>query len=372
MPLFTHQPSSALRILPRRLGAWLVSLSAALHPGAFAFVMATGIVSNALFLEGDHKLSGLLFGVNALAYPWLAILTILRAFRFPEELWSDLTDPRCVFSFFTLIAANGVFGAGLHLRGDPSDALDLWLLSLPVWAALIYLGFGVYAFRNNARLANVIDGGWLLAIVGTESLVILGTLIAPATGRFGGTVFVLIHMLWGVGIGLYAIYAALLSYRLFYFEVGAGELTPLLWVVMGAAAIGANAGSTLLLAGSAMPSLIAMRPFVEGVTFTLWAWAAFWIPLLMFFGIWKHGVCRMPLTYSPMLWAIVFPLGMFTVTSLRLSLVADFPPLRAISLAMLWISVAAWVTTFLGLAIASWRSLCKFMRPDAVQERPPI
>jgi hypothetical protein len=52
-------------------------------------------------------------------------VTILRAFRFPEEVWSDLTDPRFVFSFFSFIAANGVFGAGLHFRGVQAEALDL-------------------------------------------------------------------------------------------------------------------------------------------------------------------------------------------------------------------------------------------------------
>ena len=365
MPLFDLNPNRTLRVLPRRLGAWTVSLSAALHPGCFAFVMATGIVSNALFLEGYRELSRLLFGVNALAYPWLAVLTILRAYRFPEKLFSDLTNPRFVFSFFTLIAANGVFGVGLHLRGVHREALDLWLVALPVWAVLIYFSFGVYVFRNNEGLANVVQGGWLLAIVGTESLVILGTLIAPSAGEFSRAVFVLIHMLWGLGTGLYAIYVAALSYRLFFVSVSPDDLTPILWVVMGAAAIGVNAGSTLLLTDSAMPSLIAMCPFIEGVTLTLWAWAAFWIPLLALFGIWKHGFCRVPLTYSPDLWAIVFPLGMFTVASLRLSLVADFPSLRAFSLGMMWLSVASWTAAVLGLAITSWRSFLRFMQARA-------
>jgi tellurite resistance protein TehA-like permease len=168
------------------------------------------------------------------------------------------------------------------LRGVRPEALDLWLLSLPVWAVLIYFSFGLYAFRNSAHLADVIDGGWLLAIVATQSLAILGTLIAPSTGGFSRPIFVLVYMLWGLGIGLYAVYVTLLFYRLFYVEVRPDELTPLLWVVMGAAAIGTNAGSTLLLADSSMPSLIATRPFVEGVTLILWAWAVWWIPLLIF------------------------------------------------------------------------------------------
>src|SRR6516165_2941256 len=104
-------------------------------------------------------------------------------------------------------------------------------------------------------------------------------------------------MLWGVGLGLYAIFVALFSYRIFFFEVGPDDITPLLWVVMGAAAISTNAGSTLILTDSGMPFLHSMRPFIDGVTLIMWAWATWWIPLLLLFGIWKHGVCRVPLTY---------------------------------------------------------------------------
>jgi tellurite resistance protein TehA-like permease len=364
MPFFELRPVSTLRDLPRRMAAWIVSLSFSLHPSSFALVMATGIVSNALYLEGYRELSQWLFGLNAIAYPYIALLTLVRAFRLPEAVWADLTDPRFVFTFFTLIASNGVFGSALYSRGVVTEAMELWLLSLPVWAVLMYLSFGVYAFCNTSRLADIVDGGWLLAIVATQSLAILGTLIAPSAGHFSGTILVFVHMLWGIATGLYAIYVALFSYRLFYIEVRPDDLTPVLWVVMGAAAISTNAGSTLLLKGSAMPSLAALRPFVEGVTLILWAWAAWWIPLLLLFGVWKHGICRLPLAYEPALWDIVFPLGMFAVASHRLSLAAEFPPLQALSVAMMWISVAAWCATFLGLAIASWRGFREFLGAD--------
>ena len=36
------------------LRAWLDREVASLHPGCFALVMATGIISNAFFLEGRH------------------------------------------------------------------------------------------------------------------------------------------------------------------------------------------------------------------------------------------------------------------------------------------------------------------------------
>jgi tellurite resistance protein TehA-like permease len=352
-------PTPAARA-PRRLAAWADSRIAGLYPGYFALVMATGIISNALFVEGHREISGLMFAANALAYPWLAALTVARALRHPRALWSDLTNPRLVFAFFTLVAASDVLGLGFHLRGFASVALGLWLFALAAWVLLIYFSFGVLTFLNTAHGANVVHGGWLIAIVGTESLVILGAFVAPSTGGFAPSVFVLIHMLWGVGLGLYAIFITLFAYRIFFFDVGPDDITPLLWVVMGAAAISTNAGSTLILTDSGLDFLQAMRPFLDGITLIMWAWATWWIPLLLLFGIWKHGVCGVPITYTPMLWSLVFPLGMYALASLRLSLAADFAPLRAISETMVWISVAVWTATLGGMLIAIWRSFRDF------------
>lgn len=353
-----------LQLLLRKLGAWSDSQIATLYPGCFALVMATGIISNALFLEGHRAWSAVLFAVNLIAYPWLVFVTILRLLRFRQALRSDLFNPRLVFSFFTIVAGTDVFGVGLHLRGFATAALLLWLFGLFVWFILIYFSFAVLTFLNTAHGANVVHGGWLIAIVGTESLVILGTLIAPAVGDLGRTVFVLIHMLWGVGLGLYGIFIVLFAHRIFFFDVEFDDITPLLWVVMGAAAITTNAGSTLILTESGMPFLQSMRPFIDGVTLIMWAWATWWIPLLLLFGIWKHGVWHVPLAYTPMLWSLVFPLGMYALASLRLSLAADFPPLRAISYSMVWVALAAWIATAVGLVTASRESFRDFERSN--------
>lgn len=352
--------------LVHQLVTWINNEIAALYPGCFALVMATGIISNALFFEGYREWADALFAVNLVAYPSLVLLTILRFGWFSRALWADLINPRLVFSFFTIVAATDVFGIGINLRGFATVALVMWLLALVVWFVLIYFSFAVLIFLNTARGANVVHGGWLIAIVGTESLVILGTIIAPGLGGFSSAVFVLIHMLWGVGLGLYGIFVTLFAYRIFFFDVEPDDITPLLWVVMGAAAITANAGSTLILTDSGMSFLHSMRPFIDGVTLIMWAWATWWIPLLLLFGIWKHGICRAPLTYTPMFWSLVFPLGMYALASLRLSLAADFPPLSSVSHAMVWVALAAWATTGLAFAFASWRSFREFTRSGSV------
>jgi tellurite resistance protein TehA-like permease len=76
-----------------------------------------------------------------------------------------------------------------------------------------------------------------------------------------------------------------------------------------------------------------------------------------------------PLAYTPTLWSLVFPLGMYALASLRLSLAADFLPLLTISRAMVWIALAAWAATAVGLALASWKSLRGEVRSGRVAAR---
>src|SRR5262245_24356361 len=287
--------------------------------------MATGIISNAFFLDGRRGLSDVLLAVNLVAYSWLCVATALRAVHFTAQLRADLANPRLVFSFFTWVAATDVLAMGIDLRGFATVALAMWLAALALWLILIYVGFAVLMFLNKAGGAKVIDGGWLNAIVGTQSLVILGAQVATMPASAGPTVPVLIHILWTVGLGLYGILIVLLSYRMFFVELKPDDVNPQLWVVMGAAAISTNAGSTLVGSNGGLPFLLSIRPFIDGVTLAMWAWATWWIPLLLLLGIWKHGAHRVPLRYTTTLWSMVFPLGMYAVASHRLSLVAEGP-----------------------------------------------
>jgi tellurite resistance protein TehA-like permease len=356
-----HSTDASHTGLPGRLRAWGEREVAALYPGSFALVMATGIISNAFFFEDQRLLSDLLFAVNVVAYPWLLAATLLRAVRYSAALWADLINPRLVFSFFTIVAATDVFGLGIDLRGARGVAAGMWVFALVLWFMLIYFSFSVLVFLNTAHGANVVHGGWLIAIVGTESLVILGIRLAVPMGELAPFIHVLLHMLWGVGLTLYGIFITLFAYRIFFFDVEPDDITPLLWVVMGAAAIATNAGSVLIVTDTGIPFLQSMKPFIDGVTLILWAWATWWIPLLVLFGIWKHGVCRVPFSYTPMFWSMVFPLGMYALASLRLSLAADFAPLRTVSLAMVWIALAVWTLTAWGLVASSWRSVRPFL-----------
>ena len=130
---------SSSRFSPvHQLATWINNEIATLYPGCFALVMATGIISNALFFEGYRGWADALFAVNLVAYPLLIIFTVLRFISFSRALWADLINPRLVFSFFTIVAATDVFGVGINLRGFAIIALLMWLFALAVWFVLIY------------------------------------------------------------------------------------------------------------------------------------------------------------------------------------------------------------------------------------------
>lgn len=343
---------------PRRgAAAWLSHEVRELYPGYFALVMATGIVANALLIDGWPRLSDALLALSVAAFVALALGTIARCLCFPRRVGHDLLDPGLVFTFFTTVAAANVLGLELAVRGDHAIPVGLWLFGFAVWLPLGYFGFALLTFVNTERRADVIHAGWLIMIVGTESLVLLGAHLTPHLGGFERLANVVIYTLWGIGIVLYGVFMAVFSARIFFGAVEPPDMLPLFWVVMGAAAIATNAGSTLIVTPPHMPFLAAMRPFVNGTTLILWAWATWWIPLLAIFGLWRHVVRRHPLTYDPRFWSVVFPLGMYAVATYRLSLAADYPPVLILSQVMVWVAFAAWLATMGALLAAHRRSL---------------
>jgi tellurite resistance protein TehA-like permease len=328
-----------------------------LHPVYFALVMATGITSDSALVLGHEGLATLLFMFNVIAYPWLMFATIARAMLYPRRLWSDLIDPRLVFTFFTIVAASNVFGFQLFRREYLLLATGLWIFALVLSTLLGYFSFAILTIGNSRSRADVIYGGWLVAIVGTESLVLLGVPLAPHLGALTPTVFVGVYVLWGIGVALYGIFATLFSYRLFFKRVRPGEMTPIFWVIMGAAAISTNAGCALLLNDPGMPFLRVLEPFVQGMTLIMWAWSSWWIPLLLLFGLWKYVIHREPLAYHPTLWSMVFPLGMYTMATYRFSLVTHFDALSLVPQITLWAAMVSWFATSAGALLAVWRVL---------------
>jgi tellurite resistance protein TehA-like permease len=323
-----------------------------LPPNIFAIVMATGIVALAVNAAGWPACGRVLFWVGAAAYAVLWFLAAAKAARHRPAVRADLSSHARAPGYFTVVAATGVLGNGSVLLYDsPVAGLVLWAAALVLWTLLSYTILpALIEAEDKPELEKGLSGVWLLTVVATQSICVLGCLVVPhlpsgavAPGLFAALSF------WLVGGMLYLWLIALIFYRVMFRPLSAADLTPPYWINMGAMAISTLGGVSLASAARGSELLTELTPFLKGLTLMFWATATWWLPLLLMLGFWRHVLKRYPLTYDHGFWGAVFPLGMYSVCTFRLAREFGLPFLVPLGDVFAWTSLAAWAATAAGL-----------------------
>jgi len=145
--------------------------------GSFALVMATGIVSIAADLLGLHSLAAILLAINLFAFPALSAVLLLRLAQRPSSFLVELRDGGRGPGLLTIVAGTSVFGDQIRLLTSHQNvAAGLWLGAFAIWVCLIYCLFAAVTLRpTKGPGAGGFDGNWLLTVVATQSLAVLGT-----------------------------------------------------------------------------------------------------------------------------------------------------------------------------------------------------
>jgi len=114
-------------------------------------------------------------------------------------------------------------------------------------------------------------------------------------------------------------------------------------------AISTLAGTMLLAAAERSALLKELTPFIKGLTLLFWSTATLWVPMLVILGVWRHVYRRFPLRYDPLYWGAVFPLGMYTACTYRLTRVMDVGILEIVPKVFVYVALGAWGLTMWGL-----------------------
>jgi tellurite resistance protein TehA-like permease len=239
--------------------------------------------------------------------------------------------------------------------------LILLAIGFVLWGIFIYGVFTVLTVKEiKPPLETGISGVWLVAVVSTQSLSVLSGLLAS---QLAHRVLVLFfsYCMFLIGGMLYILIITLIFYRLLFFQLKPENLTPPYWINMGAVAISTLAGANLILIGQQVEFLDRMIPFTLGLTVFFWSAATWWIPLILLLGVWRYLIRRVGFSYDPQYWGMVFPLGMYTVSTFKLAQAMQLDFLLEIPRYSIYAAILAWTLTFAGFV----RSLFRMFFPPA-------
>lgn len=324
-----------------------------LPPASFNFVMATGILSSAELTFGSQWISTAFLVIAIVGYVVLCILFGARLVRFPARMWADTARPARAFGFFTFVAGSNVLATRLASTGTIAWAEVLAVAGAVAWIAMAYgvLARVVLAPRK-PEPPGAVNGSWLIWVVGTQSVSIAASTLGTALGLAPRVAALAAVSLWAFGALLYLLLMGIILARLVLAPLDPAEATPPYWISMGATAITVLAGAELMLLPQTLPSIVAARSSVEGITLFLWAFGTWWFPFLILLTVWRYWKLAAP-AYEQSLWSMVFPLGMYAVATDTYGRVAALPLLPPIAAAEVWLALVAWLAVGLWMVV-SW------------------
>ncbi|WP_405785267.1 DUF488 family protein [Streptomyces sp. NBC_01378] len=319
-----------------------------LNAGTLAFVMGTGIVSTALYVNGAGTASAVLLWVALAGFAILVPAYGWRLLRRRERFVADLLGPRA-FAFLTLAISSNVLAARLVPDGHTAVAGAFLAFGTLAWVVLDYgIPLALITTLKRGPSLDQVNGTWFLWAVGSESVAVAAASLARVTP--GHALAVLAVVCWAVGLMQYLLTAALVLAR----PVRPEGLMTSVWIFMGAAAIGTLAGVRLieLPAGNTMLP----RPLVIGSSVVLWAFSSWLIPLLLALGVWRHALRRIPLRYELGWWNLVFPVGMYAVTTHELGRSTATSWMTSVGRWEVWVAAVFWAVVFAAMVAAKFRA----------------
>jgi tellurite resistance protein TehA-like permease len=313
------------------------------NPLFFAFVMATGVISTALEMAHYALLSKIFFVLDIVGYGYLIALALFRLIGTPKLFLQEFTNPLELFKWFTFSAGTNILATRFILASEHTVGFVLGVIGALSAFVLVYACF--FLLLRSSELLQAISPLWLLQSIACHSVGIVVTALW-AERALTNPLYLLIGLgFWSFGFFMYLLFMALNIYRVFFLPFTETDPNPAFWTYMGAAAIAVVDGSYFITLEHVPLFVEAIKPYLSGMVFLLWTWGTAWIPILVIMMIWKYSATKLPIRFEPSLWAMVFPLGMYTVATDAIAESLHLDMLTTTVPHWLWISILAWLMT---------------------------
>ena len=231
----------------------------------------------------------------------------------------------------------------------------LWIAASILLLIIVYAVFAAFTVKDEKpSLAEGLHSGWLVAVVAMQGVATLGAQMMQAFPAHTQEIAFVSLVLWSAGGMLYIWMVSLIFYRYTFFPLKPMDLKAHYWINMGAMAISALAGAMIARFSSGIPLIEGLVPFIKGFTLFYWATATWWFPMLVILAVWRHAYKKLPFTYDPLYWGMIFPLGMYTTCTFRLAEMMKLTFLEWIPKYFVFVALVAWLL----ISLAMLQSLC--------------
>lgn len=330
-------------------------------PNWFAVTMGTGIVAIAL---GQFPQAPLLHDVGAML--WLTNIGLFGLCTF-AYLAKWVLYPRAARALFAhpfasmflgcipmglATIVNGLlsYGVAMFGPGAVSLAVTLWIVDT-LLSVVIGLVVPFMMFTRQDHAIEEMSAVWLLPVVACEVAAVSACLLMPHVADAGTQLGLLVAamVLWACSVPLALGILVILFLRLVLHKLPPAAMAATSWLALGP--IGTGALGLALMAAEAGPVLAAngLSAYGNGIAAAsllgavlLWGYGLWWMAMaIALTGRYlRHG---MPFNMG--WWGFTFPLGVYTVATLKLAALLGFSPLArfgeglTVALVLIWVLV---------------------------------
>ncbi len=286
--------------------------------------MGTGIVSNALSLDGQETISRVLLGLTVVIWVALATMLPVRLVRDHARFRTEAGTPAAL----TSVAGTAVLGTRFALLGWTWAAGPLFAIALILWCSFMV------PVLANWRTPTV--GSSLVLTVSTESLAVF----AAALSVREHSQWLLFAALAPFALGLVFYVFVISRFDLRQLGLGHGDH----WVAGGALAISALAAGRITLAAKALGVLGSGGGGPRDLAAGLWVLTMLWLPVLLL-----AEVLRPRLRYELRRWLTVFPFGMYAACSFVVGTAIHAGAATSFARVWVWVALAVWTAVFVAM-----------------------
>ena len=355
-------------------------------PNWFAATMGTGILAIALSqLPGAgpvlRQAAEALWLLNIGLFALFTALYGARWILFPHEAKQVFGHPvmsmylGCIpMGLATIVNGFLIFGRARWGQGAVEFASALWLVDVALSLACgLVIPYAMYTRQQHA--IEQMTAVWLLPVVAAEVAAVSGGMIAPLLPDAGQRLGALVasYALWGYSVPAALSILAILILRMALHKLPPAAMAASSWLALGPIGTGALG---LLVLGAAAPQVLTgpLSAYGEAAraggliaALLLWGYGLWWMGLAVAITL-KH--LREKLPFNLGWWGYTFPLGVFSVTTLRLGAVLPVPALEEAGVVLVVALAAIWLVVAGRTLAGAWRGEL-FVAPCLAEPKQP-